>query len=80
MHAIRRDDTTLTSFPTAPTASGMPAVMLEKQLGQWDHVWRALCPLVIADALCPLVIVDATDAVGTVDRQKLRSVKTAAER
>ena len=25
----------------------MVNVMVEKQLGQWDHVWRAFCPLVI---------------------------------
>ena len=47
MHTIRRDHTTSTDFPAAPTASGMLAVMIEKQPRQWDHVWRAQCPLVI---------------------------------
>ena len=47
MHAIRRDLTTPTGFPAASTASCMLAVVIEKQPGQWDHVWRALCPLVI---------------------------------
>ena len=47
MHAIRRDHTSPAGFPAAPTASGMPGVMTGKQLGQWDHVERASCPLVI---------------------------------
>ena len=47
MHAMRREHTTPTGFPAAPTKSGMLAVMIEKQPWQWDHVCRALCPLVI---------------------------------
>ena len=43
----KRDNTTPTDIPAAPTASGMLAVMIEKQPWQWDHVCRALCPLVI---------------------------------
>ena len=62
---LRREHTTPTGFPAAPTASGMQAWMIEKQPGQWDHI----------------VIVKrcVADAVGTVDGQRLRSVKTAAK-
>ena len=28
-------------------ASGMAAVMLEKQPDEWDRVWTALCPLIV---------------------------------
>ena len=33
MHAMRRDHTTLTGVPAASTASGMLAVMIDKQPG-----------------------------------------------
>ena len=72
MHAIRRDYTTPTGFPAAPTASGMVTVMVEKQIGQWDHVWRAFCPLVIVKQ-CYGPHRDRRRA------GRLRSMKTAAK-
>ena len=72
MDVMRRDHATPTAFPAASTASGLTAVMLEKEPRQWDLVWRALRPLVILSN-------DATDLVRTVDGQRLRYVKMAAK-